>query len=82
MYYVQVKGPDQRKLIVDLRKTKQKFFQLPNIYKKFIKPQKLSIVRAKSTSKEVIDAYYAELKVILVKNDRLNKPECIYNVTT
>ena len=42
------------------------------------KPQKLDIIRAKSTCKEVVDTYYSELKSLLDTYGLLGKPENIY----
>ena len=47
---------------------------------KVVKPQKLSISRAKSASSEVLANYYTELGNILSANNLTNKPERIYNV--
>ena len=46
----------------------------------YAKPQKLSIVRAKSTSDEVLSKYYKELKSVLEKNDLVDRPDLIWNV--
>ncbi len=50
----------------------------PNL--KVVKPQKLSIYRAKSTSREKLDNYYKELASVLTTNGLKDKPECIYNI--
>lgn len=42
------------------------------------KPQKLATVRAKSTSKEVVDGYYSELKSVLDTHSLLEQPDSIY----
>ena len=47
---------------------------------KVVKPQKLSISRAKSASGDVINNYYSELGNILTTNNLTNKPERIYNI--
>ncbi|XP_045178261.1 jerky protein homolog-like isoform X2 [Mercenaria mercenaria] len=44
------------------------------------KPQKLSLVRARCTSKEVLDKYFEELKNVMDKYDLTNHPEYIWNV--
>ena len=50
----------------------------PNL--KRVKPQKLSIYRAKSASREVLDKYYKELASVLTSNNLHDKPGQIYNV--
>ena len=47
---------------------------------KVVKPQKLTIFRAKSASSEVLGKYYQELGTILKSNNLLNKPERIWNI--
>ena len=47
---------------------------------KIAKPQKLALLRAKATSREVLDQYYKELGTILTSNNLVNKPERIYNI--
>ena len=47
---------------------------------KIVKPQKLAISRAKSSSREVISKYYQELGTILTTNNLTNKPNRIYNI--
>ena len=47
---------------------------------KTVKPQKLSIARAKSTSRESIDKYYEELSFVLTSNNIKDKPHKIYNI--
>ncbi|MES9879448.1 MAG: helix-turn-helix domain-containing protein [Sedimenticola sp.] len=44
------------------------------------KPEKLSIVRAKATSEEVLRKYYTELDKVLTENGLKQKPERIWNV--
>jgi uracil phosphoribosyltransferase len=44
------------------------------------KPQKLSIARAQSASKEKLDNYYKELSTILTKYNLHDKPEHFFNV--
>lgn len=41
---------------------------------KLVKPQKLSVHRAKSTSQEKIKKYFEELSTIMVANNLLDKP--------
>ena len=50
----------------------------PNL--KHVKPQKLSIYRAKSASREVLDKYYKELASVLTSNNLHDKPGQVYNV--
>ena len=50
----------------------------PNL--KIVKPQKLSIARAKSASRESLDKYYKELSQVLTSNGLNEKPQNIYNV--
>ena len=45
-----------------------------------VKPQKLTLSRAKSASKETISNYFIELGSILKENGLLNAPERIYNI--
>ncbi|MEW8543568.1 MAG: hypothetical protein AB2693_08525 [Candidatus Thiodiazotropha sp.] len=47
---------------------------------KIVKPQKLSIARAKSASHDALVKYYRELGTILTSNNLKNKPERIYNI--
>ena len=47
---------------------------------KVVKPQKLSIARAQSASKEKLDSYYKEISTILTKYNLHDKPEHIFNV--
>ncbi|XP_053389486.1 uncharacterized protein LOC128552471 [Mercenaria mercenaria] len=47
---------------------------------KVVKPQKLSLNRAKAASDETIQAYFSELETILLDNNLMNSPERIYNV--
>ncbi|MEW8548101.1 MAG: hypothetical protein AB2693_31750 [Candidatus Thiodiazotropha sp.] len=47
---------------------------------KIAKPQKLALLRAKATSREVLNQYYTELGTILTSNNLINKPERIYNI--
>ena len=47
---------------------------------KVVKPQKLTISRAKSASSEVLGKYYQELGTILKSNNLMNKPERIWNI--
>ena len=42
---------------------------------KIVKPQKLSLARAKSASKETLDNYFRELGTILTTNNLKNHPE-------
>ena len=51
---------------------------MPNL--KIVKPQKLSIARAKSASRESLDKYYKKLSQVLTSNGLNNKPQNIYNV--
>ena len=44
------------------------------------KPSGLEMIRARSTSPEIIAKYYVELGTILEKYDLMGRPECIYNV--
>ena len=44
------------------------------------KPKSLSMLRAKATTKESIDAYYEELSKIMKDNGLTNKPERIFNI--
>jgi len=46
---------------------------------KVVKPQKLSLARAQSASKEKLDSYYKELSTILTKYNLHDKPEHIFN---
>ena len=50
----------------------------PNL--KIVKPQKLSIARAKSASRESLDKYYKELSQALTSNRLNGKLQNIYNV--
>ena len=50
----------------------------PNL--KVAKPQKLTIVRAKSASRDTLDKYYKELGTILTNHNLRDKPQNIYNV--
>ena len=50
----------------------------PNL--KRVKPQKLSIYRAKSASREVLDKYNKEMASVLTSNNLHDKPGRIYNV--
>lgn len=47
---------------------------------KLVKPQKLSVHRAKSTSQEKIKKYFEELSKIMVANNLLDKPNRIFNI--
>lgn len=47
---------------------------------KLVKPQKLSVHRAKSTSQEKIKKYFEELSTIMVANNLLDKPNQIFNL--
>ena len=47
---------------------------------KTVKPQKLSIPRAKSASRETLDSYYKELEVVLSINNIKDKPWKIFNI--
>ena len=47
---------------------------------KVAKPQKLSLARAKSASKDAIKAYFEELKSIITSNDLHLHPEKIFNI--
>lgn len=47
---------------------------------KLVKPQKLSIARAQSASRENIDKYFKELSALMTKHNLHEKPEKIYNV--
>jgi hypothetical protein len=47
---------------------------------KVVKPQKLSLNRAKCASAEVIRNYFHELHHVLLENDLLDKPQHIFNV--
>ena len=47
---------------------------------KTVKPQKLSIPRAKSASRETLDNYYKELEVVLSVNNIKDKPWKIFNI--
>ena len=49
----------------------------PNL--KVAKPQKLTIVRAKSASRDTLDKYYIELGTILTNHNLRDKPQNIYN---
>ncbi|XP_052809180.1 jerky protein homolog-like [Mya arenaria] len=44
------------------------------------KPQKLSVLRAKCTSEETINKYFAELEKVMKKHDLDNHPELIWNI--
>ena len=44
-----------------------------------IQPSGLEMVRARSSSPEIIGKYYAEWRAILEKYDLMSRPECIYN---
>ncbi|KAJ8024963.1 Tigger transposable element-derived protein 2 [Holothuria leucospilota] len=44
------------------------------------KAQKLSLKRAKATSKETVESYFKELEKIFVKYELTDKPHLIYNV--
>jgi hypothetical protein len=48
--------------------------------KKVVKPQKLSIARAQSASKEKLESYYKKLSTGLTKYNLHDKPEHIFNV--
>lgn len=50
----------------------------PNL--KVVKPQKLSIARAKSASRDTLNNYYKELGTILTNNGLRDKPQNIYNI--
>ena len=50
----------------------------PNL--KIVKPQKLSIARAKYASRESLDKYYKELSLVLTSNGLNDKHQNIYNV--
>ena len=50
----------------------------PNL--KVAKPQILTIVRAKSASRDTLDKYYKELGTILTNHNLRDKPQNIYNV--
>ena len=50
----------------------------PNL--KVAKPQKLTIVRAKSASRDTLGKYYKELGTILTNHNLRDKPQNIYNV--
>ena len=45
-----------------------------------VKPQKLSVPRAKSASRETLDRYYKELEVVLSINNIEDKPWNIFNI--
>ena len=45
-----------------------------------VKPQKLGMRRAKSTTKETVFKYFDELEKIMVKYDLKHKPHLIFNV--
>jgi hypothetical protein len=47
---------------------------------KTVKPQKLSIARAKSTSRETLESYFNELDSVLTSNNIKDKPHKIYNI--
>lgn len=47
---------------------------------KTVKPQKLSIARAKSASRETIEKYYTELDAVLSNNNIKDKPHKIFNI--
>ena len=47
---------------------------------KIAKPQKLSVARAKSASRNILGNYYKELSTILTNNNLHDKPERIYNL--
>ena len=47
---------------------------------KVAKPQKLTIVRAKSASRDTLDKYYKEIGTILSKHNLRDKPQNIFNV--
>ena len=47
---------------------------------KIVKPQKLSLARAKSASKETLDNYFRELGTILTTNNLKDHPEKIFNI--
>ena len=47
---------------------------------KIVKPQKLSIARAKSASGESLDKYYKEFSQVFTSNGLNDKPQNIYNV--
>ena len=44
------------------------------------KPQKLSLVRAKSASKPVIEKYYNDLESVMTEHNLTDKPERIFNI--
>ena len=44
------------------------------------KPEKLAIVRAKATSKEVLDSYFSDLETVIKANNLENAPEQIWIV--
>ena len=44
------------------------------------KPSGLEMIRARSSTPEIIGKYYVELSTILEKYDLMGRPECIYNV--
>lgn len=44
------------------------------------KPQKLSLIRARCTSREVLDTYFQELDKVMCKYDIKGHPEYIWNV--
>ena len=47
---------------------------------KIAKPQKLTSVRAKSASRDILAKYYKEIGTILTKHNVRDKPQNIYNV--
>ena len=47
---------------------------------KVVRPQKLSISRAKSASRETLDKYYKELGTVLTTNGLKDKPQNIFNI--
>ena len=47
---------------------------------KLVKPQKLSVSRAKAASQETLNKYFKELSSLLTKHNLRNKPSRIFNV--
>ncbi|XP_053390074.1 uncharacterized protein LOC123531140 isoform X2 [Mercenaria mercenaria] len=46
---------------------------------KTLSPRALAKERAQATSEHVVNSYYENLHTVLLANDLLDKPECIYN---
>ncbi|XP_045169024.1 uncharacterized protein LOC123531825 [Mercenaria mercenaria] len=44
------------------------------------KPRALTKCRAASTSQQAVNSYFTNLETVIMNNNLLNKPECIYNI--